>query len=236
MKKLLILLIASLAATSVSAQSLKFSPYLGIDYGTKFGASAQPMVGLDFSYELNMGLEFGFGTYLSRTNVASKNEEIRNNYFTDSAKHVRETPVYLFLKYNYSINEDQAITPYARVGQLRTSVYNNYENKVLADGKSFSRDDTIFYGNNFYSFGLAYSYKNYYIAAEYKVRMLEQEYLHAVYNFDSNTGGYLGYVNFTDRTYKANSVSFLIGYSFNTKNRSQIHSERRSVESEKIED
>ncbi|MCL2567564.1 MAG: porin family protein [Alphaproteobacteria bacterium] len=228
MKNLLILLTVFMATANLSAQSLKFSPYVGVDYGNKFGSSAKPFVGIDFSYELNMGLEFGFGSYLSQTLVAKSGEEIRPSYWTDSAKHVRETPVYLFLKYNYYMG-NYAVSPYAKVGQLRTSIYNNYEN-TISENKDITRDDTIFYGNNFYVFGMQYAYKNYYLAVEYKVRMLEQEYLHAEYIFDSANNSYSGSIDYTNRTYKANSISFLIGYNFNTKNSAPRAAKQRGEE------
>ncbi|MDR0484438.1 MAG: porin family protein [Alphaproteobacteria bacterium] len=228
MKNLFILLIAIFSAVSLSANALKFSPFMGVDYGREFGSATKPFFGVDFSYEFNNGLEFGFGTYASKTKVASYGEEIRPNYFTDYKPEVKETPIYLLLKYNYYINENSSIAPYGRVGQLRTSIYNNYEN-IATDNpygsRDFTRDDTIFYGNNFYAMGLQYTYKRYYLAVEYKVRMLEQESLQSNVNCDMQSGMCSGTSNYSSRTFKASSVSFLMGFRLSSKDRMPMNVE-----------
>ncbi len=233
MKKLFIFVVFLLFAIQAHA-SLKFSPYTGFDYSSKFGSSTKPIFGMEFSYEFNNGLEFGFGSYLSKTKVAGSGDELLPSNFIDFSPEVKENPTYLILKYNFKVNDNIKISPYGKLGRLNTSIYDygSYNYNILIDTDTqrmvnIVQSQTILYGNDFYAFGLQYSYKNYYLSVEYKIRLLEQDYSYSNSTIDYdviNGNGTLLDSTYSSntRTYKANSVSFLIGYTFDSKNRSQM--------------
>lgn len=238
MKKIILFFVFLFVSFQVQA-SLKFSPYIGADYSSEFGSNTKPMFGMEFSYEFDNGLEFGFGSYLSKTKVAASGDELRPNNFIDFSPEVKENPSYLILKYNYKINDKSKISPYGKLGKLNTSVYSNgyynYDIKFEDETRrevDITKDETILYGNNFYSFGLQYTYNNYFLSVEYKIRLLEQEYAHSNATIDYNKTEGKGVItdsnyNYADRTFKASSISFLIGYTFDSKNRAAMDSDNQ---------
>ncbi len=240
MKKFLLIFILFFYSIQLES-SIKFSPYIGMDYNSKMGSSVKPILGMDFSYEFDNGIEFGLGTYFSKTKVAKKGDELIPDYIIDFYPEVKENPSYLFVKYNYAINDNSKISPYAKIGMLNTSIYNNYnynyhiisEDDVKRD-IDIKKNGAILYGNNFYALGLQYSYKTYYLSLEYKVRNLKQENsnLHdrILYDKVQQTGVFIDRNNsYSSKTLNSHSISFMIGYIFDSKNkiRSENNKERR---------